>query len=92
VNRLFCQAGLKDIEVYPIIHAYPHGHGRRLIFWQFLQNVRDRILEQGLIAEPEFSECMAELKEHLDRSDTLAGCGKRDFEGRNRAELQATRT
>jgi len=71
VHRLFCQAGLKDIEVHPIIHAYPHGHGRRLIFWQFLQNVRDRILEQGLIAEPEFSECMAELKEHLDRPDTL---------------------
>ena len=71
VHRLFCQAGLKDIEVHPIIHVYPHGHGRKLIFWQFLQNVRDRILEQGLIAEAEFSECMAGLKEHLGRPDTL---------------------
>jgi len=71
VHRLFRQAGLIDIEVHPIVHVYPHGHGRRLILWHFLQNVRDRILEQALIAESEFSEWMAELKEHLDRPDTL---------------------
>ena len=71
MHRLFRQAGLIDIEVHPIIHVYPHGHGRRLIFWHFLQNVRDRILEQALIAESQFSEWMAELKEHLDRPDTL---------------------
>ena len=70
-HRLFREAGLVDIKVNPVIHVYPPGHSRRPIFWQFLQNVRDRILEQGLIAETEFSECMAGLKEHLDRPDTL---------------------
>jgi SAM-dependent methyltransferase len=70
-HRLFREAGLVDIEVNPVIHVYPHGHNRRAIFWHFLQNVRDRILEQGLMAESEFSELTAELKEHLDRPDTL---------------------
>ena len=70
-HRLFREAGLVDIEVKPVIHVYPHGHNRRPIFWQFLQNVRDRILEQELITESEFSELTAELKEHLERPDTL---------------------
>ena len=70
-HRLFREAGLVDIEVNPVIHVYPHGHNRRAIFWHFLQTVRDRVLEQELITESEFSELTAELKEHLDRPDTL---------------------
>ena len=70
-HRLFREAGLTDIEVIPLIHVYPKGHNRRTIFYQFLENVRDRILEQELIAESEFCELMAELKEHLDKPDTL---------------------
>jgi ubiquinone/menaquinone biosynthesis C-methylase UbiE len=70
-HRLFREAGLVDIEVNPVIHVYPEGHNRRTIFWDFLQNVRDSIVEQGLIADSEFSELLAELKEHLDRRDTL---------------------
>jgi SAM-dependent methyltransferase len=69
-HRLLREAGLVDIAVNPVIHVYPHGHNRRTIFWDFLQNVRDRILEQGRIAESEFSELMEELKGHLDRPDT----------------------
>ena len=70
-HRMLREAGLDGVEVSPLIHVYPDGHNRRPIFWQFLQNVRDRILEQGLINELEFDELMAELKEHLDRPDTL---------------------
>ncbi len=70
-HRLFREAGLVDIDVKPVINVYPHGHNRRAVFWDFLQNVRDRVLEQDLITEPEFDELMAELKEHLDRPDTL---------------------
>jgi len=54
-----------------LIHVYPYGHTRRAIFWQFLQNVRDRILEQDLITEEEFSELTGQLQEHLRRPDTL---------------------
>jgi ubiquinone/menaquinone biosynthesis C-methylase UbiE len=70
-HRLFRDAGLIDIEVNPVIHVYPHGHNRRAIFWHFLQNVRDRILEQELITESELRELMAELKEHLNSPKTL---------------------
>lgn len=70
-HRPFREAGVVDIEVKPVIHVYPHGHNRRPIFWRFLQNVRDGILEQQLIAESEFRKLMAELKEHLDNQDTL---------------------
>jgi ubiquinone/menaquinone biosynthesis C-methylase UbiE len=71
VHRLFRDAGLIDIQVNPVIHLYPHGHSRRAIFWQFLQNVRDGIVDQKLMAESEFSDLTAELKEHLDHADTL---------------------
>jgi len=70
-HRLFREAGLVDVKVNPVIHAYPHGHNRRAIFWHFLKNVRDHILDQELITESEFRELMTELKEHLDRPDTL---------------------
>jgi SAM-dependent methyltransferase len=70
-HRLFREAGLVNIEVNPLIHVYPHGHNRRTIFLHLLQNVRDQILEQALITESEFSELTAELKQHLDRPDTL---------------------
>ena len=70
-HRLLRDAGLVDVEVSPVIHVYPRGHSRRKIFWQFLQNVRDRIIEQDLIAESEFNQLMTELKEHLHREDTL---------------------
>jgi ubiquinone/menaquinone biosynthesis C-methylase UbiE len=70
-HRLFRKAGLVDIAVKPVIHVCPHGHNRRLMFWHFLQNVRDGILEQELITESEFNELTAELKEHLEQRDTL---------------------
>ena len=70
-HRLFRKAGLVEVDVSPVIHVYPPGHSRREIFWQFLQNVRDRILEQDLIAESEFNELTIELKEHLCHPDTL---------------------
>ena len=70
-HRLFREAGLVDIEVNPVVHVFPPGNNRRAIFWDFLENVRGRVLEQELITESEFSELIAELKEHLDRPDTL---------------------
>ena len=70
-HRLFREAGLVDIEVKPVIHVYPHGHNWRVVFWDLLQNVRDRVLEQELITESEFDGLTTELKEHLNRPDTL---------------------
>jgi len=52
-HRMFRSAGVADVRVNPVIHVYPHGHGRRTIFWDFVRNIRDRLLGSGLIAESE---------------------------------------
>lgn len=71
VPRMMRAAGLVDVKVNPIIHSYPPGNPRRHLLCDFLENVRDRILEQGLIAENEFRERMSELKRHFDNENTL---------------------
>jgi ubiquinone/menaquinone biosynthesis C-methylase UbiE len=70
-HRMFHDAGIVDLQVNPIVHVYPHGHNRRTIFWDFINNVRDRVLEHGLIGENELSTLMHDLKRHLDNPRTL---------------------
>ena len=64
--RMFRDAGIVDIQVKPIINVYPHGHNLRTIFCDFLQNVRDRLVAQGLISAGELKDLMEELKADLD--------------------------
>lgn len=71
VPRMLRAAGLKDIRINPLIHVYPPGHGRRPIYLQFAENLRDRIVSQGLTSESEFSDLIAALRRHLDDPDTL---------------------
>jgi hypothetical protein len=68
---MFRAAGLTDIQVNPVIHAYPPGNNRRNILCDFLENVRDRILAEGLITETEFHKRLTELRCHLVDTDTL---------------------
>jgi ubiquinone/menaquinone biosynthesis C-methylase UbiE len=70
-HQMFRAAGLIDIQVNPMIHAYPPGNNRRNILCDFLENVRDRILAERLISEAEFRERLAELNRHLDDTGTL---------------------
>jgi SAM-dependent methyltransferase len=70
-HQMFRVAGLIDIQVNPVIHVYPPGHNRRNIFCDFLQNVKDRILAEGLMTESEFHERFTELRRHLDDPNTL---------------------
>jgi SAM-dependent methyltransferase len=69
--RLLAEAGLADVRVNPLIHAYGPGHSRRPIFLQFVNNLRDRIVAQGLISETELADCTAALARHLDDPATL---------------------
>lgn len=70
-HQMFRAAGLIDIQVNPVIHVYPPGHNRRNILCDFLENVKDRVLAQGLMAETEFHRCLTELRCHLDDTDRL---------------------
>jgi len=65
------RAGLTDVWVNPVVHVYPHGHGRRTIFWDFIRNVRDRLDGSGLIAAREVDALLDELRRDLDDPDRL---------------------
>ena len=69
--RLLREAGLVDVQVNPLVHIYPAGHGRRTLLLEFLENARSRILEKNLIGNIEFDELTATLKNHLEDPETL---------------------
>ena len=70
-HRMFRDAGIVDVQVRPLVHVYEPGHNRRTIFWDFMMNVRERVIAHGLVREPELSTLMAELKRHLEDPQTL---------------------
>ena len=71
IARILRNAGLVDVRVNPLIHIYGPDHNRRPIFLQFVNNLRERIVAQGLISEAEFSESIASLERHLGAPETL---------------------
>ena len=68
---LFHASGLVDVQVHPLIHAYPLGHSRRNIFVDFINNVRDPLIAGGFIAEAELAMHLDALEAHLARPDVL---------------------
>jgi len=71
VPRMLTTAGLEDVQVNPLIHAYGPGHSRRSLYLQFVNNLRERIVEAGLISDAELADCTAALQRHLDDPTTL---------------------
>jgi ubiquinone/menaquinone biosynthesis C-methylase UbiE len=71
VFRMLRAAGLVGVQVHPVIHVYPHGHPRRTILLDFVENLRDRILAQGLIADAELVDLVVSLQDHLGDPDAL---------------------
>jgi SAM-dependent methyltransferase len=71
IPRMLRNAGLVDIQTHPLIHVYPPGHTRRMILVDFVENLRERLLAQGVLAETEMDDLLGALKRHLEDSDTL---------------------
>jgi len=71
IARMLRNAGLVDIRVKPLIHVYGPDHSRRPIFLQFVNNLRDRIVAEGLISEAEFADWASSLEHHLSDPETL---------------------
>ena len=69
--RLLREAGLVDIQVNPLVHISPPGHGRRMLSLEFVENIRSRLLEKNLIGKSELDELTAALKDHLEDPETL---------------------
>ena len=71
IARILRNAGLVDVRINPLIHIYERDHSRRPIFLQFVNNLRDRIVAEGLISQEEFAESILSLERHLDDPETL---------------------
>ena len=71
VPRMLREAGLTDVRVNALVHAYPPGHGRRMLLLDFVGNIRSRALEKGLIGAAELDELVAALRAHLEDPGTL---------------------
>ena len=71
VPRMLRESGLADVRVNPFIHAYPLAHPRRMLFLEFVENVRQRILDKDLIGEVELNELSSALRRHLEDPGTL---------------------
>jgi 2-polyprenyl-3-methyl-5-hydroxy-6-metoxy-1,4-benzoquinol methylase len=70
-HRMLRDAGIVDVQVNPVIHVYPHGHNRRTILLDFIQNIRDAAIREGFVKEGELTELVGELSRHLDNPGTL---------------------
>ncbi|HTB11923.1 MAG TPA: methyltransferase domain-containing protein [Bryobacteraceae bacterium] len=71
IARMLQNVGLVDVHVNPLIHLYGLDHTRRPILVQFANNLRDRILAEGLISESELTESIAAVERHLSEPETL---------------------
>jgi len=69
--RMLRAAGLLDVQVNPIVHVFPLGNPMRTFLLQFAENLRDRIIAQGLISEAVFNELVAAWKLHIEDLTTL---------------------
>jgi SAM-dependent methyltransferase len=71
VPRMLRAAGIVDVRVNALVHAYPPGHGRRMLVLDFVENARSRLLEKGLVAEAELDRLTRALRRHLEDPGTL---------------------
>jgi SAM-dependent methyltransferase len=70
-HRLFRDAGLADIHVDAVVHVYPPGHDRRPILRDFINNVRDRLIEGGFISRSDLERDMIALERYLSDPEAL---------------------
>jgi SAM-dependent methyltransferase len=69
--RLLREHGVADVQARPVIKACPIGHGRRMLAAQFVDNLAERVVAQGLVTGPELAELSRQLKQHLEDPDTF---------------------
>jgi ubiquinone/menaquinone biosynthesis C-methylase UbiE len=65
VPRMLREAGLVDVRVNPVLHVYPPRQERRMVLFEFVENVRDRLLSANLISKRELDESTAALKRYV---------------------------
>jgi len=69
--RLLRSHGLTDIGVHAAARVFQQGDPYQTLMVSRAEGCRDALLEQGLIAAAELDRCLAELRDHLNRPDTI---------------------
>jgi SAM-dependent methyltransferase len=69
--RLLRDAGLEDVQVRPIVHVDEPGHPRRSLLPDFVDNLRERLIANGLITPDELARLQDEVRRHVEDRDTL---------------------
>ena len=69
--RLLRDAGVSEVEVRPLVHVYPPGHGRRTILLDFVENLSGRLVETGSVDPDELEALKRSLHKHLNDPDTV---------------------
>ena len=71
-HRMFREAGLTDIDVEVSVRVHPLGHSRRPIYRDFINNVRDKLIDGGFISRDELEQNLRAYERHLADPDVLA--------------------
>jgi SAM-dependent methyltransferase len=70
-RRLCREAGLTDVDVDALVHVYPLGHSRRFTFRDFINNVRDKLIDGGFISKDDLERDLALFEERLADPEVL---------------------
>ena len=70
-HRLFWEAGVVDIDVDPVIRAHPHGYSRRPIFRDFINNVRDHLIDGGFLSRDDLERDLRLFEARLSDPEVL---------------------
>jgi hypothetical protein len=70
-HRMFREAGLTDISVDVSVHVHPLGHSRRPIFRDFVNNVRDKLIDGGFISRDDLERNLAGFERQLADPEVL---------------------
>ena len=70
-HRLFRAAGVVDIHVDAIVRVYPAGDHGRLILWDFINNVRGKLIDEGFIGRSDLERDVTALERHLSNPEVL---------------------
>jgi SAM-dependent methyltransferase len=70
-HRLFRAAGVVDIRVDAVVHVYPPGHDRRPILRDFINNVREKLIDGNFIGRGDLEREVTALDRYLSNPEAL---------------------
>jgi len=70
-HRLFRAAGVVDIRVDAFVRVYPAGDPGRMILRDFIDNVREKLIDEGFFGRGDLERDMTALDRHLSDPEVL---------------------